>query len=313
MKFSFADPWFLLLLLLLPLAAWLLGHTGRPVAVRFSSVDLLRAAARTPRIHPRKLLRAFELGAAALLILSLARPRVEKGQQFDESKGIDIVLVLDFSSSMDTPDFVIDGRKATRLAALHRVTGEFLKSRPNDRVGIVGFSAKAYLVSPLTLDHEFALETLAEARTSSGTAVGSAMLAAGRMLKQSDGVSKVQILVTDGLSNTGAPPLEAAKAVAAEGIRIYPVEILERRGAPGPVDQHPLNQIATTTKGQFFRATDLDSLRSIYTRIDALEKGHIREKRFRAYRELYPWCAAPALALLTAGFALRNSKGSPLP
>lgn len=313
MTFEFAHPWCLALLALLPAIAWLRGRAGGTAAVRYSSAALLRAVARPARNSAGRARIFLELLGLALLILALARPRVEKGESFDESRGIDIVMVLDLSGSMDTPDFTLDGQKVTRLTALRKVIREFVESRPKDRVGIIGFSAKPYLVSPLTLDHAFALETLDEAHTSGGTAVGSAMLAAGRMLKESDGASKIQILVSDGLSNTGLPPLDAAKAIAREGIRVYPIEILERDESTGDIEKHLMHQIAMITRGQFFRAKDMDSLRSIYARIEALEKGFFREKRFRTYNELFPWPAVAALLALVGEVLLRQTLWLRLP
>lgn len=313
MTFDFAHPWVLALLALLPVMAWLRGRAGRPAAVRYSSGALLRAVARRSRFDPGRVRLFLELLGLALVILALARPRVEKGHQFDESKGIDIVMVLDFSGSMDTRDFTVDGERTTRLDALRKVIKEFIAKRPSDRFGIVGFAAKPYLISPLTLDHEFALETLAEARTAGGTAVGSAMLAAARMLKGSGGLSKIEILVSDGLSNTGIPPLEAAAALAREGIRVYPIEILEQSQPAGEIEKHLMHQIAKITRGQFFRATDFDSLRTIYGRVDALEKSFFREKRFRTYTELFPWAAVAALLTLVAESLLRQTLWLRLP
>ncbi len=313
MTLEFAHPWCLALLALLPAIAWLRGRAGDTAAVRYSSGALLRAIARPARHGPGGVRLFLELLGLGLLVIALARPRVEKGHSFDDSRGIDIMMVLDFSGSMDTPDFTVDGKKVTRLTALRKVIGEFVDRRPKDRIGIIGFAAKPYLVSPLTLDHAFAMETLAEARTSGGTAVGSAMLAAARMLKESDGASKVQILVSDGLSNTGLPPLDAAKAVAREGIRVYPIEILERDESTGDIEKHLMHQIAMITRGQFFRAKDMDALRSIYSRIEALEKGFFREKRFRTYNELFPWPAIAALVVLVGELALRKTVWLRLP
>lgn len=313
MSFEFAHPWWLALLALLPAMAWLRGRAGDTAAIRYSSVALLRAVARPARMTPGRFCLFLEILGLALLIIAVARPRAEKGESYEKSKGIDIVMVLDLSGSMDTRDFTMDGQKVSRLTALRKVIREFVERRPKDRIGIVGFAGKPYLVSPLTLDHPFALETLDEARTGGGTAVGSAMLAAARMLKQSDGVSKVQVLVSDGLSNTGLPPLDAARAVAAEGIRVYPIEILERDQSTGEIEKHLMHQIATITRGQFFRATDMDSLRSIYARIEALEKSFFKEKRFRIYNELFPWPAVAALLALVGDVLLRHTFWMRLP
>lgn len=313
MTLEFAHPWCLALLALLPAIAWLRGRAGNTAAIRYSSAALLRAIARPARTSPGKMRLFLELLGIALLILALARPRIEKGESYDKSKGIDIVMVLDLSGSMDTRDFTMDGEKVTRLNALRKVIREFVDRRPKDRIGIVGFAAKPYLVSPLTLDHAFAMETLDEARTSGGTAVGSAMLAAGHMLKESDGASKIQVLVSDGLSNTGLPPLDCAKAIAAEGIRVYPIEILERDQSAGDIEKNLMHQIATITRGQFFRATDADALRSIYARIEALEKSFFREKRFRTYHELFPWPAVAALLALVGEMLLGHTLWLRLP
>lgn len=313
MTLEFAHPWFLALLALLPALAWMRGRAGHSAAVRYSSASLLRAVARPARITPGKARLFLELLGIALLIIAMARPRIERGESFERSKGIDIVMVLDLSGSMDTRDFTMEGQKVSRLTALKKVIREFVDRRPKDRIGIIGFAGKPYLVSPLTLDHAFAMETLEDAKTSGGTAVGSAMLAAARMLKQSDGVSKIQVLVSDGLSNTGLPPLDAAKTIAAEGIRVYPIEMLERDNAGGDIEKHLMHQIATITRGQFFRATDMDSLRSIYGRIEALEKSFFKEKRMRVYNELFHWPVMAALLALASDFLLRHTVWLRLP
>ncbi|MEM6823277.1 MAG: VWA domain-containing protein, partial [Verrucomicrobiota bacterium] len=312
----FGHPWFLLLLGLLPLAYFLRGKPGHIFAVRFSSLALLKELGASTNLHPRKLLTLLRYLSIALLILAIARPRVDQGTKPEESEGIDIMFVLDYSDSMKAEDFVLNAQSLSRLAALQHVTKEFLKNRPNDKIGVIGFAAEPYLISPLTIDHDWALEMMEYAKTSGGTAIGSGIVAATNLLGQSDTKTKVQIVVTDGLSNTGVPPLEAGKYAKNENIRVYPIEILNYRnlrGRANKVLEHPLYQIADLTGGQFFQASDYDSLRLIYSQIDQLEKSLIKQKTFKVYQELFSWFLWPALFFIFLEFSLSKTLWLKLP
>lgn len=301
-----AQPAWLLLLLLIPLMGYLRGRFGPVVAVRYSSVGLVRRLARRTRGRAgRHLLRMLPYAALAFLILGMARPRVQRGMQEQESEGIDIMLVLDFSYSMQEGKLDIGGKEVTYIGALRRITRDFIKKRPNDRLGIIGFAVQPYLVSPLTSDHNWVLEMLDDMKLDLGTAIGSAMVAAVNALEQSQRETRIMVVVTDGNNNIGISPFDAAKFARAKGIRIYPVEITaDRILTPRRIAAHPLYNVAKIARGQFFQATDFSSLSVLYEHIEQLEKSFVKEKRTKAYHELFAWVLIPGIMLLLADFAL---------
>ena len=298
--FEFAHPWWFLLLLPLLVLALLRGRTGPIVAVRYSSVDLVLPIARSARGrfggYGATLLRLL---AVTLLVAGLARPRVERGAQTDESEGIDIMLVLDFSYSMQEGTLDVGGEQVTYIDALKKITSDFIEKRPNDRLGIVGFAVEPYLVSPLTSDHDWVMEMLDEMKMDLGTAIGSAMVAGVNSLEQSDRETRIMVVVTDGNNNIGVSPFDAARLARSKGIRIYPVEITANRIlTPRRIAAHPLYNVARTARGQFFQATDFDCLSTLYEHIEQLEKSFIAESRLKAYDELYHWFVIPGLVIL---------------
>jgi len=298
--FQFGEPVWLWTLLSLFLIPFTFSGNSRPAAVRFSTVTHLGMSGRPPRPGMGSFRMPLRLFTLSLLICALAQPRIEQGSDFEEKEGIDIMLVLDYSGSMDEEDFFIDGQPISRLNALNKVVGDFIDDRENDRIGVIGFAGNPYLISPLTSDHEFVTEMMGEVETrGGGTALGSGMVAAVETLKESDTESKVLIPVTDGLSNKGVPPVKAAEYAKENDIRIYPIEILDyRKLTPGKILDHPLNEIARMTGGQFYQAADYDSLKNIYKQIDELETSLIKERVFKLYTELFPVFLLAGLALL---------------
>ena len=315
----FADPWALWLLATLPLLAWLRGRVGPAPAVVFPSADLVRQAAReVAPSHPGRLRGALRLGALGLLILALARPQQGLGTADVEASGIDIVLAIDVSGSMAALDFQSEGKPGSRLDAVKKVVEDFVAGRPNDRLGLVAFAGRPYLVSPLTLDHDWlvrGLERLRIGLVEDGTAIGSGIASSVNRLRDRRAKSRVVILLTDGENNSGkVSPLTAADAARALGVRVYtigagtrgeaPMPIVDRFGrqrivmTPVDVDEETLQKVAETTGAKFFRATDTDSLRRIYEEIDQLEKTTETMKHFEEYRELFPWAILGALSLL---------------
>ncbi|MDF3128145.1 VWA domain-containing protein [Kiritimatiellaeota bacterium B1221] len=286
--FTFGEPvWLWLLPFLLFILFTFSGNT-RPVAIRFSTVTLLNPGEKSPRSGLGKFRLPLRFLTLSILILALAQPRMEQGSDFEENEGIDVVLVLDYSASMDEKDFFIEGKAISRLDALNKVIADFIENRERDRIGVIGFAKDPYLVSPLTTDHDFVTDMMGEVKTMGGTAIGSGMVAAIEMLKDSETESKVLIVVTDGLSNTGVPPLEAAKYAKEKDVRVYPIEILNyRKLSPTRVVDHPLNTIAKMTGGQFYQAADYTSLANIYQQIDDLETSLIKERIFKVYNELF--------------------------
>lgn len=300
--FEFAHPWALLALLLLPLAAWWIGKRGDLPAVTVPSLAALKGLGRVPRRHAGAMRLAIPLAALALLCLAMARPRVPRGDVPDPTRGIDIMLTLDFSRSMAEQDFHMEGKRVSRRDALTRVVEEFVRKRTNDRVGIVCFARTPFLVSPLTLDHEWALESLRQTDYATGTAIGEGIAAGAQFLKRHSQRSKVIILVTDGQNMIGRPPLQVAPALLRDGIRLYSILIGPEIVAPTAAARHELNRASRITGGQFFQARDTTTLQRVYNLIDQLEKKALQEKQFVMWRELFPSLVAAAAGLLLLQF-----------
>lgn len=310
------DPLALVLLVLLPLV-WRWARRPPP-ALSYSSVELFRELGVGARAHWRRLLPLFRVAALGLLIVALARPQLGNEESVVRSEGIDIMLAVDVSSSMLAEDFTLDSGPANRLEAVKDVVRQFVEERGGDRVGLVLFAARPYLQSPLTLDHGWLMANLDRAEVGmieDGTAVGSALATAVNGLEGTDGKSKIVILLTDGQSNAGrVTPEAAAEAASTLGYRVYTIGAGTRGVARYPridflgnkryvpmqvdIDEKTLRLIAQETGGRYFRATDTDSLRSIYEEIDELEKSEFEGLLYLDYHELYPWLAIPALLLL---------------
>ena len=226
--FTFADPAWLWLLLLLPLAGWLKGATGTPPAVVYSSLSLVRQLQKIAPQKAGRLLWLLRWLALIVFILALARPQWGEGKQRIRASGIDIVVSMDLSDSMLAEDFQRFGRDANRLDVSKDVLEEFIKGRPSDRIGLIAFSGKAYIASPPTLNHAFLLENLDRFTTDTvpeeGTAIGSGISAAINRLREiKDSKSRIVILMTDGEENTGKiKGHEAATAAAAMGVKSTP-------------------------------------------------------------------------------------------
>jgi len=236
---TFARPELLLLLLLIPLLAYLRGKRGWAAAVTFSSTRLLQEIGKSSVSRAGKFLRALLLGALALFVVALARPQLGKSLTEVEASGIDIMLVLDVSGSMLTKDFTIGGESATRVDAIREVTRKFIEGRPNDRIGIVAFAGRPYVVSPMTLDHDWLLQNLDRVKiglVEDGTAIGSAMASAANRLTDKKSKSHVLVLLTDGENNSGKiPPRTAAEAVKALKIHFYAIGAGINGIAPAPI------------------------------------------------------------------------------
>ena len=303
---SFLHPWVLLALAILPVVAWWLGRRGPLPAIRVPSLHAIPPRSRQPRRHPRQWRAAWILFPLALLIVAAARPRTPRGDTPDPSKGIDIMLCLDFSRSMAEEDFRLQGRRVSRRKALETVTIQFIEGRPNDRIGIVCFARSPFLVSPLTLDHKWAINALRETDLATGTGIGWALLASANFLKKDSDRSKVIILITDGENSAGPRASETVVAAIQSGIKLYSVLIGPEVVPPSAVAGHDLNRSSRSTGGQFFQATDSRALAGIYKLIDQLEKRELVQKRFVAWQELYQWPATAAAVLLIGGILVLN-------
>ena len=330
----FLQPELLWLLALLPLVMLLRGRRGPVAAVEYSDVGLARQVARTNRARAGRWVWLFPLLAGALMIVALARPQRAHSRTEVTANGIDIVLGLDVSGSMQALDFQIDGRRVNRIEIVKSVVSKFIEERTNDRIGLIAFAAAPYLVSPLTLDHDWLQQNLERVSTAlaqdDGTAIGSAIAASVNRLRTTNAKSKVVILLTDGMNNTGKiSPLAAAEAAKAMGVKIYtigvgvrgmaPIVVKDEAGHPHlvmdkvGVDEKTLQSVAGTTGGTFYRATDTDSLKKIYEQINRLETTAQTVKKFEHREELYSWALMPSVAILGFGLLLQHTRFRRLP
>ena len=316
-----AQPVFLWLLLLIPLAAWLKGKLGGTPGILFSTTRTISRIGARRRSRAGDFLTGLLYLALVCLILAMARPQLGKTITRTLASGIDIMLAIDVSKSMLAEDFSIGAQRANRLEAVKRVTEEFIRQRPNDRIGIVAFAGRPYLVSPLTLDHDWLLQNLDRIQiglVEDGTAIGSALASASSRLKDKEAKSKLVVLLTDGENNAGrVTPMTAAEAAKALGIKVYTVGSGTRGIAPYPVidqsgrvrgyqqmqvefDEETLRNIAAMTGGTYFRATDTKSLENIFRDIDQLEKSEVEIQKVAQYRDLFPWFVLVGTVLLAA-------------
>ncbi len=319
---EFKDPLALLLLLLWAPMIWVYirrERSQRP-AVRYSDLSAARAAGASARVRLRHGVFALRLLGLGLLIVALARPRQGHTSEEVSTEGVDIMLLLDVSSSMRALDF----KPRNRLHVAKERTKEFVNMRRHDRVGLVVFAARAYTKCPLTLDYDILTQFIGEAdlgKLEDGTAIGTAVATGANRLLSSKAKSKVLILLTDGANNRGdVAPLAAAKAAAEVGMRIYTIGVGKEGQVPYPfegrdpwtgktvrrvqmiesdLDEQTLVDIADATGGKYFRAHNAEKLGEIYGLIDELEKTEIKTMSYTSYSErFFPWLIAGALMLL---------------
>ncbi|MBD3392294.1 MAG: VWA domain-containing protein [Chitinivibrionales bacterium] len=319
----FRDPEFLLLLLLWVPMVWvyLRRERGSRPAVRFSDLSIIRRAAPGWTVRGRHALFALRLIGTGLLIIALARPQKGNTEEEVSTEGVDIMLVLDISTSMKALDF----KPKNRLHVAKMRIAEFVQKRKHDRIGLVVFAGRSYTTCPLTLDYDVLLQLLNEVSfgdIEDGTAIGTAIATAANRLKDSRAKSRVMVLLTDGANNRGEiAPLAAADAAGELGMRIYtigvgrqgevpyPVDYIDRRTGKvvetkvqmirSELDEQTLADIAAATDGRFFRAHNAEKLKEIYDRIDKLEKTEIKTTSYTSYSErFYPWLWAGFLLLL---------------
>lgn len=330
---SFAHPYYLLLLLLLPLLAWLKGKYGQQAAFLYSSVHLVKEVSRARRATTGRLLLAMRWLALALVIVGLARPQFTESETSVKASGIDIVVALDLSGSMEAEDFTLGRERVNRLAIAKHVLRQFIEKRPGDRIGIVAFAGRAYIASPSTLDHVFLLQNLDRLNLHTiedGTAIGAGLMAALNRLRDVDAKSKIVILMTDGQNNVGKiPPATAAEAAQALKVKVYTIGVGTRGMAPVPrldmfgrkvyvqapvdIDEDTLKDIAKKTGGNYYRADSTDTLRQIYDEIDQLEKTEVEVKKYVRIEELFPWAVVPGLFLLLLEILLAHTAWRRLP
>jgi len=323
---TFANPEFFWLLLVLPLAiGWYFWKRKEQSAtLKVSSVKGFKAAHSVlPKIKP--LLFALRMLALASLIVALARPQsTDVTNKSRTTRGIDIVMAIDVSGSMLAKDL-----KPNRMEALKRVASEFVEQRPNDRIGLVVYAAEAYTKTPVTSDKAVILEALDGVKYDNvlqdGTGIGVGLATAVNRLKDSKAKSKVIILLTDGVNNSGFIDPRMASEIAKEfGIKVYTIGIGTNGMAEFPyaiapngqflfrmmkveIDEKLMKEIAMMTDGKYFRATSNKSLENIYNEINKLETTEVQEQRFYNYDEKYRFLALLALGFLVLELLLRNT------
>lgn len=320
---EFANKPLLFLLLIIPILIALYVWKYRKLypTIQISSFDFAKKSKTSFREILVHVLFGLEMVAVALLIVALARPQSSEKNSTTNVEGIDIVMTMDVSGSMLAEDF-----KPNRLEAAKKVGAKFVDGRPNDRIGLVVFASESYTQCPMTTDHKVLNQLMSEIKTGiieDGTAIGDGLSIAISRLKDSDAISKVIILLTDGVNNTGSiDPISAAEIAKMFGLRVYTIGVGTNGTAPYPVqdffgnkryqqvevniDEDMLKQIANMTGAQYFRATDNSSLDKIYNEIDKMEKSRIEVYEFeRKTEEFFPF-AAIALGLLALVFLMRT-------
>jgi Ca-activated chloride channel homolog len=343
-SFRFEQPWFLLLLALFPLL-WSVGkRLQKPPVIRFAAARIF-AQARTFQSSWTKAIRnALYYVGCACLIVGLARPQFGVSTSRVRTSGIDIMLLLDVSLSMLSEDFSIGSQRASRLEVVKEVTEKFISGRPDDRIGVIAFSGRAYLVSPLTLDHKWLIENLSRLNirrvgdqtalgpslVEDGTAIGSALTTGANRLRDRRAKSRIIVLLTDGDNNAGKiPPLTAAEAAAAIGIKIYTIGAGTNGLVPFPhsdgfgntyysqeympFKEDTCREIARLGGGVFFRAIDTKTLTEIFGQIDQFEKTDLEVQKYQNYQDIFGWLLGAGLCFLGATFVLRETIWSKVP
>lgn len=342
--FRFEQPWFLLLAAL-PFVFWFIGRRfRRPPVIRFAAARIFERAATFRHSWRKGIQNALYYLGCVCLITALARPQFGTATSRTRASGIDIMLLLDVSLSMLSEDYSIGSRRASRLEVVKQVTEKFISGRPDDRIGVIAFSGRAYLVSPLTLDHTWLVENLARlsirrmgdqtaigsSLVEDGTAIGSALATAANRLRDKRAKSRVIVLLTDGDNNAGKiPPLTAAEAAAAIGIKIYTIGAGTNGLVPFPhsdgfgntyysqeympFKEDTCKEIARIGNGVFFRAADTKTMTEIFDQIDRFEKTAFQVQKYQSYEDLFTWFLGAGLCFLGATFVLSETVWSKVP
>ena len=286
--------WLFVPILLLPLQARLTGRNRLAVP---STASLRRRP--TLRLALVWLPPALRIAGLSLLVLALARPQLTHRDVLVEAEGLDILLAVDTSGSMDARDFRVGGRPVSRMEVANGVMANFIEGRPFDRIGIVPFGEEAFTYVPLTLDHAALLDAVEHVQIGlagrSATAIGAAIAVSARRMTQVDATERVVILLTDGKNNVERPdPIQAAHAAAAVGIRVYTIGIGGRR----EIDEPLMQRISEVTGGRYFHASDTRTLVDIYATIDELETSKAEVREIVRHEELFRRWLIPGAVLL---------------
>ncbi len=326
MMYRLEDPQILILLLAIPAFVYMYvrRRRQRSAAIRYSDVESLKRADVRHTGRNRHVLFALRIVALAALVVAFSRPQSGVTSETMNTEGIDIVLAIDVSSSMLAEDL-----EPNRLEAAKAVAAEFIQDRRDDRIGLVVFAAEAFTQVPLTLDYSVITDLLGQMESGmieDGTAVGMGLATAVKRLQASDAESRVVVLLTDGRNNTGEiGPVTAGQMAQALGVRVYTIGAGGLGMARVPVgggryasvevdiDEASLREVAETTGGQYFRATDREGLSQVYREIDALETTEIEVENFTSYGELFYYPLAAGLLLLLFEVGLGQSVLRTLP
>ena len=316
--YRFEDPHFLFLILAIPALVYVYARRRRSGAIRYSDVESLRQSDVRRTGRRRHVLFGLRVLALSALIVAFSRPQTGVTSETLSAEGIDIVLAIDVSSSMLAEDL-----EPNRLEAAKAVAAEFVEGRRNDRIGLVVFAGEAFTQVPLTLDYSVVTDLLGQMEVGmieDGTAVGMGLATAVKRLQASDAESQVVVLLTDGRNNTGEiGPVTAGQMAQALGVRVYTIGAGSQGMARVPIDDRlrgrryvtvevdideaSLQEVAETTGGRYFRATNREGLGQIYEEIDVLETTEIEVQNFTSYGELfhYPLAAGLLILLLEVG------------
>ncbi len=320
---TFANPGFLYLLLIIPLVAvwYAVRHDRRTSQYNYSSLSPFEEIGTCWRERFRHIPFVIRILVLILLVIAFARPqRVSRGEEIT-TEGIDIVMLIDVSGSMLAEDF-----QPNRIGAAKAVATTFINNRVSDRIGLVVFAGESFTQCPMTLDYRVLTELMEDVKSGvieDGTAIGMAIANGVNRLKDSKARSKVMILLTDGMNNSGElDPITAAKIARTFGIKIYTIGVGTMGTAPYPVqtafgvryqnvpvevDEETLREVADLTSGRYYRATNNETLEAIYAEIDKLEKTRMNVRVYRKYAELFYGWAGLGLVFLVIEWGISNT------
>ncbi len=324
--FRFADPWFALLLILLPAAYYWKKRRDRQPSLAVSETISISRMPVSFRVKTRWIIPMLSGLAFTAMVVGLCRPQWGEKKVETITEGINIILAVDLSGSMAAIDFKLKGEMVNRLEAVKSVVSEFIAGRNGDRIGMVVFGTNAYTQVPLTRDYstvEFILDRLRIGAAGQSTAIGDAIGISLKRLRDIESKSNVIILLTDGDSNTGElSPTDATAFAAEQGVKIYTIGVgtagkkvpfLIERPIPHyeygivDMDEAALKDIAQKTGGLYFNAKSTEALKRIYDTIDDMEKTEAKSNVYAVYNDLYPWLVSLALLLLVMRIVLENT------
>ncbi len=326
--FRFASPYFLLLLVLIPVTVWHAVRRRRRPVLAGSGTDAIRGLPASAAMRISMAMPVFFYLAVSLMIVALAQPQWGTRRMHVTTSGVNIILTVDLSESMKALDFNHQGQVVNRLEAVKHVVRKFIANRSGDRIGLVVFGSQAYTQLPLTRDYDTIaamLDRLQIGSAGRATAIGDALGISLKRLEDIESRSNIIILLTDGRSNSGEfDPMAAAAIARQKGVKIYSVGVGSRGRVPVPVndpifgnrtiyqqvdiDEKTLKTIADETGGLYFRAENMDRLNEIYANIDRMEKTDVKTKVFAEYQDLYRYLLIPALGLLAICMVLENTR-----